>query len=417
MGFSVIRITERYTKTDMTYVFRGGAWLTFGQIISTGLSLLLMIVFANALNKETFGMYKYILALASLLSITTLPGMGTAITRSVARGFYGSLLPATKTCIRWGISGSIIAGGIALYYYLNGNIPLSFSILIIAVFVPIFDPFGNFSSYFLGKPDFRGTSITNTIIQVFSTIALIGGVFLSGNIFVLLIIYFSVYTVLRFFCFRYTLAQFPLDAPVDSETIPYGKHLSLMGVLGAIASSIDKVVLFHFLGATDVALYSVAIAPGDQLKSIVGLMDTLLFPKFAHNTEAMSRTHMLRTSLLFLISSSVLVGMYILIAPFLFPLFFPAYTHVVWLSILYVLSLLNSGFGPAAIFLGATGKIREQYWFNTLSSIVQIISVIVGGAYAGILGVIVARIFSRFAGGIICLYFYYIPLSSSKSTS
>ncbi len=56
-----LRWSEKYIKTDMIYLVKGGFWLTLGQIISSVSSLLLVIAFANLLPKETYGIYKYFL--------------------------------------------------------------------------------------------------------------------------------------------------------------------------------------------------------------------------------------------------------------------------------------------------------------------------------------------------------------------
>ena len=68
--YNLLRWSEKYTKTDMVYLAHGGFWLSFGQIISSLSSFLLAIAFANLLPKETYGNYKYILSIASILPKT-----------------------------------------------------------------------------------------------------------------------------------------------------------------------------------------------------------------------------------------------------------------------------------------------------------------------------------------------------------
>jgi len=396
----------------MVYLVSGASWLTIGQISSTGLSLLIAIVFANLLPKETYGLYKYMLSIASLLSIFALPGMTSALTRAVARGFAGSIAPATKVCIRWSMLGLIVGCAIAIYYYLHGNITLSLSLLIISLFLPLFDPLANFSAYFLGKPDFRGNVIANFIIQIGSTLALIATILLGGNILALLIAYFGSYTTLYSCCYFYVLAKIPHDAPVDPEVISYGKHLSVMSILGNVAANIDKLVLFHFLGPVEVAIYSVTTAAPDQLKSVVGFLITLLFPQFARGSDLEAHEKMQRTFLLFFGASVVAVGTYITLAPLFFHLFFPKYESVVFLSQIFSLSLIGMSFDPATLFLAARGKVREQYWGNTIGYVLQIVSVIILAIPYGIAGVIAARIITRILGNLVNVYFYYYPFKN-----
>ena len=83
--------SQKYTKADMLYIAKGGFWVMFGQGMNAILSLGLLVAFANFLPKETYGTYRYILSIAGMLSIFTLTGMNSAVSRSVARGSIGIL--------------------------------------------------------------------------------------------------------------------------------------------------------------------------------------------------------------------------------------------------------------------------------------------------------------------------------------
>jgi len=40
--YKKLRLSEKYTRTDMVYIAKGGFWLTFGQSITSILSLILI---------------------------------------------------------------------------------------------------------------------------------------------------------------------------------------------------------------------------------------------------------------------------------------------------------------------------------------------------------------------------------------
>ena len=90
-GINGLRYLERYTKTDMVYLVKGGFWSIFSQIIVTVSTLLLAMAFAYFISKETYGQYKFILSLANILGVFTLTGLGTAVMKSVTGGFEGTL--------------------------------------------------------------------------------------------------------------------------------------------------------------------------------------------------------------------------------------------------------------------------------------------------------------------------------------
>src|SRR3989338_6258286 len=105
--YNFLRWTEKWLKTDMVYLTKGGFWLTAGQLFSSLSAFLLSIAFANLLPRETYGTYKYVLSIASLLSIPTLSGMTTSLAQAVAGCYDGSFIPALKARIKWGLFGAL----------------------------------------------------------------------------------------------------------------------------------------------------------------------------------------------------------------------------------------------------------------------------------------------------------------------
>ena len=134
--YNFLRWTEKWLKTDMVYFSRGGFWLTAGQMFSSLSAFLLSIAFANLLPKETYGTYKYVLSIASILSIPTLSGMTTSLAQAIASGSDGSFIPAVKARIKWGLLGALASLILASYYFYQADTTLTISFLMAAVFLP-----------------------------------------------------------------------------------------------------------------------------------------------------------------------------------------------------------------------------------------------------------------------------------------
>ena len=400
---------EKVLKTDIRYIARGGFWLTVGRGASMLSSLLLSIAFANLLPKETYGSYKYILSIASVMSLFTLPGMNTAVTQAVARGHEKTLFSATKERIKWGAIGSVVGLCVAGYYLVQHNAFLAIATSIVAIFLPFMDPFTTYNAFLQGKKNFKWSTLAGNIMQICTAVILLIGMWLSKNALVILVLYFAANALMRYFVFRRVSASVDRSTMDDTQALSYGKHLSAMNILGEIAGNLDNFLAFHFLGPTGVASYSIATAPADQAKGFLSFSDPLLFPQFSKHSDEDIRKHIGRKFFWYGVFGAVVVAGYWIVAPFFFRLVLPQYADMIFLSLLYSLSLLNAVSTPAIIYLGAKRKIKEQYISTLCAYLFQIGSMTLLTAYYGLPGLIVARILTRYFGASLNIFFFLKP--------
>ena len=392
--YQLLRKSEKYFKTDMVYLVKGGSWLVFGQFISSASAFLLAIAFANLLPKETYGNYKYVLSIVSILSIPTLGGINTALTQAIARGYEGSLIPALKTKLRWGSLGGIASLILSLYYYLNNNSVLTISFLIIAIFIPFVETLGIYGSLLNGKKLFNYSTKYYFISRIISVAILITTIFFTNNLFIILLSYFLPWTTLRLFFLFISLKKFPLNNKEDSSTISYGKHLSLIGIIGNFSMYFDNILLFHYLGAVQVATYAFAFAPVDQIRALYKIIPTLGIPKLSSRSiKEIDSILYKRLSKLFIIGT-IIALLYYLTAPYLFKILFPQYTDSIFfsqlLAIILLLRLPMSFLGAAVQSkLNITPK-KWLYWRIT-PKVIFIITLLVLTPLYGIIGVILSR--------------------------
>jgi O-antigen/teichoic acid export membrane protein len=394
--YQLLRWSEKYTKTDMVYLVKGGAWLTGGQIIATASSFLLAITFANLLPKETYGVYTYILSIVGILSIPTLSGMATAAVQAVARGYEGSLMPIVKTKIRWGLLGSIASLILAGYYYFLGNATLTISFLIVACFLPIMEAFGVYDNFLQGRKLF-GVSVKFYIInQIIAVASLIAAVFFTRNLFIILLAYFVPWTLTRFIFFKIILKKFSPNQKQDLQTISYGKHLTLMGIIGTVASCLDQLLIFHYLGAAELAIYSFALAPAEQIKNLLNSMNTLALPKFSQRSKEEIKKTIMGKIFRYALLIAAIVIVYILAAPLIYKIFFPKYPDSVFYSQIFAVSLISgAALLPSSVLQAQMNK-KKLYVFNTAASLLQIILMAVFIYFYGLTGAVLARVLTRF---------------------
>ena len=393
--YNLLRKSEKFFKTDMVYLAKGGAWLTLGQAVASLSAFLLAIAFANLLPKETYGMYKYVLSIMSILVIPTLTGINAAVTQAVARKYEGSFIPAIKTKLKWGVWGGIAGLLLALYYYANGNDTLAISFLITALFVPIMDTLGIYGSFLNGKKLFKHSTLYYSISRIISLAILIITIFFTNNLFLILLAYFIPWTALRLIFLLVAIKQFPPNTKEDTKTISYGKHLSLVGVAGSISTYLDNILLFHYLGAAQVAVYAFAFAPVDQIRALYKNIPTLAIPKLSNRSFKEINTILYARLIKLTLLGVVIALAYALIAPHLFKLLFPKYLDSIFFSqLLAIILVLRLPLSFLAAVIQSRLNVTPESWlyWRMAPHIIFIVTLLIFTPLYGIIGVIVSRI-------------------------
>lgn len=400
--YSLLRWSEKYTKTDMVYLASGMSWLTVGQLTSSLSAFLLAIAFANFLPKEVYGNYKFILSIASLLAIPTLQEMKVAVARAIAQKKDGTAIAALKKRLYWGSFGSLIGIGGAIYYYINGDVTLSLALLIAAFFVPVMESLDIYQSILQGKKEFGVLTKYFTITRIISSIVIFVTIAFFPNLFLLLGVYFISYCLLRFFFLQKTL-RFRDNDLLDSETLRYGTHLSFIRIPVVIAAHLDKILLFHFLGAVELAIYMFATAIPEQIKGFLKGIPFLALPKFSENTT-LSRQDILSKTIRLALFIVPIIVLYIFAAPFIYKIFFPQYLDSIFISQLYSFTLIVAlAFIPLSNF-EAQKATKLLFGYNMFSSIVLITSLLVLIPPLGLVGAVIAHIVSRISNLLYLLF-------------
>ncbi len=408
--YKLLRWSEQYTKTDMVYLAKGGFWLTLGQIISAACSFLLAIAFANLLPKEIFGNYKFVLSLASILSAFTLTGMNTAVAQAAARCFEGMLKKTFWLQIRWGLLMSLASLLTSIYYLLNNNTTLGFALLIVGAFSPILYSANTYTAFLSGKQEFKKLTFYGIAVAVFSALIIFITIFFTKNIVWLIAANIISNTTATLFFYNRTLNICQPNQIQDPQVISYSKHLSLINIVVTIATYLDGVLLFHFLGAAPLAIYSFASAIPNQIKGISKNIATLIFPKLAQcSLKEIDSILYERLRQLFLIGITI-AGVYILIAPYFFQIFFPKYIEAIHYTQLYALTVI---FLFPLSFFAAIGQAKLTfmpknflYKSNLLLQILLIILLLLLTSTFGIIGAIYARLIFLFCSCMVNLIFF-----------
>lgn len=391
----LLRWSERYTKTDMVYLLRNSGWLTLGQVGVAGTALLLSIAFAHFVPKETYGTYRYLLSIFWILSAFCFTGLPTAVTQAVARGFEGAYLRSFRVSLLWSMPMAVLACGTSAYYFLQGNISLGYGLLVIAVLGPLFQPALLFASFLEGKRDFMRYTLYGVAVNIVPALLSFAAMFVTSEPLAFLGTYLVGNVATGFLCNWLAYRVHSPNSEVNPELERLSFHFSLMNVLSTIANQIDKLLVFHYLGAAQLAVYAFATALPEQVKGVFNNVAGAAFPKFSSKDPQELRGNFWGRIGLFTIVLIVATAAYIFIAPYVFHWFFPAYEDAIFYSQVFALSLIVVSNTVPLTLLQAQAAQKELYIFNIISPIFQIGVLFFLTITYGLMGTIVARIVTR----------------------
>lgn len=416
-AYTLLRHTERYTKTDMVYLAKGGSALGIGQAVSSLAAFLLSIAFANLFPKEAYGTYRYVLSVIGVIGAFSLTGMDAAIAQAVARGLDGTLRKGFREMFLWTLGTAALALAVGVYYFLNDNATLGWSLLIAALAMPLLKSARLYNGFLIGKREFARKALYDALYDVIPAAAIAGALALSHSPVVVLGTYFISYAVVASALYRRTASTHDALGPADENVTRFSFHLSAMNVVGTISSQIDKVLTFHYLGAIQLAIYAFALALPQQLRQIQKHIATLILPKFSASSFEAIRASVGRKALLLFLAMTVIALAYIASAPFIFDTFFPRYAESVRYSQLFSLVLLTA---PSMLFkqaLIAHKRTRELYAINTTLPIIKIAALLIFVPRFGIIGAILTLIVTEVAGVFCSMIAFYRSRHISRGSA
>lgn len=405
--YNLLRKSERYFKTDMLYAVTNGFWLSMGQGLSIVAVFAFAVVFGYFLPKQVYGDYKFILSVVSILGSLSLAGMGTVVVQATAQGKEGVLKDAVRTALRWGFLVWVVGAFLAAYYYFEGNPSLTWAILIAALCTPLMNAYSLGLSLFSGRRDFKRSTMYAAFVQLVTTMALIATAVYVHDALVLVAVNFLINTSLNFAVYIYILAKWRPNDVSDPEMIKYGKHISYMNFFGTLANQLDKVLVFHWLGAVELAVYAFAIAIPEQVKGSYKNLFNIALPKMSSADPKLLRASVMDKFYRLTVITVIAVLAYYFLAPYIYQLFFPKYLESVWYSQIYMLGLIAvPGIALFSSYFQVERDTATLYKLTVAGNIVTIFFSAVLIYFYGITGAVIENGVSWFAMLFINIYFF-----------
>ncbi len=408
---------HKILRIDALYFIKGGFWLSVTQAITILAGLITTALFAHYLTEIEYGVYRYLVGLAALLSAFSLTGIGQAILQTAAKKYYSFYQETLKLNFLFsaGIVLSSIFGG--AYYWLNGNSTLALGCLIIALFQPLINTFQYTTSYLQGDGQFRTSTIIQTIRTLVVSIASLFALLWTRNIIalfaVLLITTAFINLATHLYCRPKKAGSTPKD--ISEKYILYAKNSSIRNAVSSIAFRADSLFIFTQLGAAELAIYSIATLVPEQIKGSFKNLSSLLLPKYsAHTNEKILLGGIPKRSFQISMLLLAITIFYIVISPYFYHLFFPKYEISILYSQIYALAF-PSFFAliPMTVIQSRLDEKALDH-INNQNTFWSLLLVIVLTIFYGIMGAVIGKVVARYLNA---FYIYTKFLKISKGVS
>jgi O-antigen/teichoic acid export membrane protein len=399
-----LRWSERYTKTDMVYLANVGWWTNLTLILTSFGGLLISIVFANFLSPQTYGVYQYLLALSGLVAAISLSGMNTAVTQAAARGYEGVLRAAVRAQFQWAIIPALVSVAGSLYYFAHGTIELGIGLLAIALLTPFVNAFNTYGAFLAGKREFRSDFYFTASISIVYYASMFFVALFFKDAAVLITVNLGVNALGMGYAYWRTLAKYKKNDELDPKAVSYGKHLSVLSAFGIILTQLDSILVFHFLGAAQLAVYAFSTLIPERVASLFNFIGLASLPKFANQPLEYIQKNIVPKILRIAAAGVVVALFYAVLAPLLFHILFSRYVAAISYTQLYApIIALTAVLNTVQTTFAAKRLTKEIYVLGLVQPVLLVGLQIPFLLAYGILGMLVARMTSDLIGIVLSL--------------
>jgi O-antigen/teichoic acid export membrane protein len=372
---------------SIRHIISKGSIIAAGRIVALIASFAVVTVMGRYVPREIIGTYNFVIATLAIISISTFPGMNSAIMRAVAKGYDGTVRRVMQLSRRGGMVGSLITVCVGIFFLVTHSTTLGVTFIVVAPFISLTDTFHLFTmNYWQGKRQFIKSSATLAGYYVLLALFSIPVFFLSHNVTVIVLWVLVSQTIAGLLVFQSICSR--IGGEVDEVSVALGRHITVMQALNIISANMDRVAAWWLVGPAMTAVYTFASTPIAKAQQLIPLgvlsLTHLSTRSFTHETK---RFVVWRALSLFALTIPI-VGVAIICAPWLYKILFPLFPESAHYFQILSLALI---FTPRHVFksaLIAFHKTRALYASEITSFIVKIITLITLGITFGLLGIV-----------------------------
>lgn len=370
--------------------------VNYATSILRGISTTFLL--ARWLPIETFGAFRYIIAVYGIAGIFSFSSFHSGIIRGIAAHDTEVAWAGASSMLRYSLVGSVllVVAGVERAWRGEGSIALG--LWVSACFFPFLSAGSLYGSILTGQGKIRLLSIYNSVSNILFVCLFAMTLFLfKQNVVAICIAFFGGDVVLKGLMSLYQLSRLPRQGSAQKH-LQLGSHLSLMGVFQSFAFQIDQIIIQRLFGYASLANYSIATLIPDQVVDFMKSFSGIFLQRKAQSqstNKEQDRATIRKQMRLFLVLMGGVWLVYALLAPIVIPLLFPQYQSQIIPTIIYATGMLGTVTGIGLSWMQAQHQLAPLWRFSLINTLLQSISTIILTITYGGLGAIFAKTFTR----------------------
>lgn len=388
-------------KFDAHYFAKNSFLVLVGQAVGFVRGIVSGYLVARFFDQAVYGEYQFMLSVMGMLAVLGIPGMATPVARAWSKNEPFDLGIITRHQAIVGSVGSLLLLCAIPFLGMYGKADLWPLFVAAAVVFPIPSiAMVRFGSYTVGKPRFDIALRAGIVWSVLSIVCTALIILFWQSALLVLVVATIVPPVVYLWMGRAFVPPESKDPEDSKKIIRFAWKLTFASLPADLTWYVDKLMISHFFGLNQLALFSVALIVPEQVKLFTKQFFPVAFSKQASVVDSRATRRKLTAAVLggmgvFAAGAAV----YAIASPILMPLLFPQYdaTQLTLLTSVAAVTVITNPASLFAQYLEAQGMLRETRIAQWSAAVLFAISLVTLIPTMGLLGAVLARGVFRFA--------------------
>jgi O-antigen/teichoic acid export membrane protein len=335
-------------------------WTMTSQIFIVLVNLATVYVLANLLSVNDYGQFKLITTWLGIAVGVGYTGYNYTLPQQISKNQKYNLYEVFQKTFLKSLPTFFGLFIISIYYLYNQNFNLGFGFFFGAFLAPILCVSTIVNLYYMGHRNFKMFALAQNFVDTIQLVAIALLAYFSSNFVFIISAYFiatifaNILIVLKSlyddkkhkssekFLSKLSEVQDLVETVSDTKI---RSKLNISAIIFGFVTQIDKLLIFHFIGAAPLAVYSIVTAISDQARTPSKAIAAAIFPRMSEKTFTKKKLYFIYflLTLMCLFIFVILIILY----PLIFKYVFPKYVDYIYLANIASIAIL---FAPVNLF-------------------------------------------------------------------